>query len=559
MNLMAKYTLAILLFVFCLARASAQVSLTCNDQPHQPVLLQVTPGTDVQALIGETNRSIPGEVGLELERVVSERFGFYLLRYRNEPPVVSIQNYLRELPGVISAEWDQPVQFRNTTPDDNLYAQQWSLEKIALPPVWSVTTGGETALGDEIVIAIMDRGFDTNHEDLLPNLWINKGEIEGDNLDNDNNGFVDDLHGWNFREHRNDFPLVDHGTWVAGVMGAAANNATGVAAPSWKVKLMYLAVLNISDVIEALEYVLDQRQRYNQTNGAEGAFVVAVNGSFGFEQWFCNQSPAWSVLYDPLGAQGVLNVAPPANEDWNVDELGDMPATCTSDYLITVTSSNKEDERPSFGAYGPISVDLAAPGSLIYTTYVGDEYDENFGGNSLASPLVAGVIGLLYSLPCEDLAKLAREEPASAALLMKEAILNSVDPLPAFSGKTLTEGRINANKAMEYLHAFCIARPEERSTGDFMELYLGQTDIVRIYPNPVTDVLNVEYSIASFGTINIAIINSLGQVVQVPLSTQTAPFQQQRTTLDLSQLPRGTYYITIVGNEDNATEKFIKL
>jgi len=355
------------------------------------------------------------------------------------------------------------------------------------------------------------------------------------------------------------YQVEDHGTWVAGVMAAAGNNDLGISSPAWNVRLMYLGVNTTSEVVEALQYVLDMRERYNATGGAEGAYVVAVNGSFGFDQVFCNESPAWSALYDPLGQEGVLNVAPPANEDWNVDVEGDVPITCTSDYLIAVTSSDQADERPSFAAYGPKSVDLAAPGRAIYTTYKGDEYEENYGGNSLASPLVAGVVGLLYSLPCEDLAQLMKDDPAATALLMKEAILNSVDPLPAFSGKTLTEGRINVNKAMEYLHAYCTARPEERNAGNFKELYFGEPNIIRLYPNPVADQLNVEYSVDHFGTLEIAIMNSFGQILQVPQSTETAPFEKQRTSLDVAHLPSGTYYITIVGNEDKATEKFIKL
>ncbi|RMH23145.1 MAG: hypothetical protein D6698_00135, partial [Gammaproteobacteria bacterium] len=383
----------------------------------------------------------------------------------------SILDYLKGQPGVISAEFDQPLMFRDSIPNDNFYPQQWGLEKIELPPVWSVSTGGNTLNGDEIVLAIMDKGFDVHHEDLEPNIWVNKNEVAGDNVDNDNNGFVDDIHGWNFRLGTNVYQVEDHGTWVAGVMAAAGNNDLGISSPAWNVKLMFLGVNTTSEVVEALQYVLDMRERYNATGGAEGAYVVAVNGSFGFDQVFCNESPAWSALYDPLGQEGVLNVAPPANEDWNVDVEGDVPITCTSDYLIAVTSSDQADERPSFAAYGPKSVDLAAPGRAIYTTYKGDEYEENYGGNSLASPLVAGVVGLLYSLPCEDLAQLMKEDPAATALLMKEAILNSVDPLPAFSGKTLTEGRINVNKAMEYLHAYCTARPEERNAGNFKELY----------------------------------------------------------------------------------------
>ncbi|GAB4243046.1 MAG: hypothetical protein Kow0027_01820 [Saprospiraceae bacterium] len=555
---MFKYALTFFLF-FSFASAFGQLSLDCNSQPTRPILLRVTTGTDVQNLIGETNRALPGNIGLELQKVVSERFGYYLLQYRSEPLIVSILDYLKGQPGVISAEFDQPLMFRDSIPNDNFYPQQWNLEKIELPPVWSVSTGGNTLNGDEIVLAIMDSGFDINQEDLQANLWFNEDEIPGDGIDNDGNGYADDIHGWNFRLNTRVYSVEDHGTWVAGVLGAAGNNGMGVASPSWNVKVMYLEVRNTEHVIEALEYVLDMRERYNATNGAKGAYVVAVNGSFGFDKRFCNEYPAWSPLYDPLGQAGVLNVAPPANEDWNVDQIGDVPTTCTSDYLLTVTSSNILDERPTIGAYGPVSIDVAAPGRDIYTTYKGNEYEENYGGNSLASPLVAGVVGLLYSLPCEDLAQLMKDDPAATALLMKEAILNSVDPLPDFAGKTVTGGRINARKAMEYLHAYCTARPEERNAGNFKELYFGEPNIIRLYPNPVADQLNVEYSVDHFGTLEIAIMNSFGQILQVPQSTETAPFEKQRTSLDVAHLPSGTYYITIVGNEDKATEKFIKL
>lgn len=557
---MAKYALTTFLMVLSWASAFGQLSLSCNAQQPQPsVLIQVTTGTDVQSLIGEANRALPGQVGLELAEVVSERFGYYLLNYRNEPMVVSLLPYLREMPGVISADFNQPLEFRDSIPNDNFYPLQWSLEKIALPPVWSVTTGGTTALGDEVVIAIMDKGFDINHEDLKPNLWVNTGEIPGDGLDNDNNGFADDINGWNFRLGTNVYQVEDHGTWVAGAMGAAGNNSLGVSAPAWNVKVMYLGVFTDADVIKALEYVLQQRERYNASGGTEGAFVVAVNGSFGHDEVFCNERPAWSGLFDPLGQVGVLNVAPPANEDWNVDQVGDVPATCTSDFLLTVTSTDSEDERPPFASYGPVSVDVAAPGRKIYTTYKGNDYAENYGGNSMAAPLVAGMVGLLYSVPCEDFARLAIDEPASAALLVKDAILNGVDLLPVFAGKTVTEGRVNATKAMEYLHAFCTARPEERSAGNFKELYFQNRDIVRLFPNPTSGLLTVEYGIDHFGSIQLTIVNALGQTLEVPQTAEVAPFQQQQITLDVSHLPTGTYYITIVGSEDQATEKFIKL
>lgn len=556
---MAKCTLTAILIWLNFASAFGQLNnRLAHAQPNPDILIQLTPGTDPLRIVDEARKLLPDSVGLKLAEVVSERFGYYLLNLRNHAKMDSWLPLLRQLPGVISADVNQPLEFRDSIPNDKFYHQQWSLEKIALPPVWSLATGGTTALGHEIVVAIMDMGFDLNHEDLRPNLWTNPGEIAGDNLDNDNNGLVDDIHGWNFRLNSNVYQMENHGTWVAGAMGAATNNGLGVSSPAWNVKVMYLGVFTDADVIKALEYVLQQRERYNASNGNEGAFVVAVNGSFGYDKVFCSERPAWSGLYDPLGQVGVLNVAPPANEDWNVDLLGDVPATCASDFLIVVTSTNQADQRPSFASYGPLSVDVAAPGSRIFTTYQNNEYAENIGGNSLASPLVAALIGLLYSLPCEDLALLALDNPPAAALLIKQAILYGVDPLPDFLGKTVTEGRINATKAMEYLHAYCVARPEDRSAGNFKELFFETIDIVRVFPNPTANLLTVEYGTDHFGTIQLALWNPLGQRVQVPQTIETIPFEKQQITLDVSHLPAGTYFITIVGNESKATRKFIK-
>ena len=166
--------------------------------------------------------------------------------------------------------------------------------------------------------------------------------------------------------------------------------------------------LSESNVIAAYEYPKTLRDQFNATGGTEGAFVVATNASWGIDQANPANYPAWCAYYDELGISGILNCGATANQAWNIDNVGDMPTGCSSDYMVSVTATNDNDVR-TFSGYGVESIDLGAPGEQANAQWI-DNYG-NTSGTSFASPCVAGAIALVYSVPCPDLAEPGHCQP----------------------------------------------------------------------------------------------------------------------------------------------------
>jgi subtilisin family serine protease len=557
MKLMKKiYSLFI--FSLCVLVSSFSQQLL-RETDRKEILVQVQPGTDVEELLVKTEAQSEEPAGLQIKKYVAPDWGFYLFSFENTAGKDALLKTIRQQPQVISAQWNQPVQFRETTPNDPLFPNQWDMERIQLSKVWDMATGGTTPLGDEIVIAVLDRGFDLTHEDFQGNIWVNTAEIPGDGIDNDGNGFKDDVNGWNFRNNSPDFFVENHGTWVTGILGAKGNNGTGLAGVNWNVKLMFLGIQYPDEVVAAFNYVLKQRELYNTTNGEKGAFIVVTNGSFGLDTISCEEQPAWGAVYDPLGQAGVLSVAATANRNWDIDKLGDIPTSCPSEFLLSVTATNSSDEKVENAAFGKTTIDLGAPGNGTTTTNTLSRYYEAFNGTSSACPHVAGVISLLYSLPCTDIAGLSLSKPADAARLVRDAILKGVDPLPTLKDKTVTGGRLNAFNSAKYLHSYCIAKPDERAVGNFFEVNFSRQGLVRVYPNPVSDKLYIDYSNEDFTDFSVKIFNALGQEVRFPASHLTTPFEAQRLEIDVTDWTSGTYFITLSDTGKKITRRFVKI
>ncbi|MFT5998165.1 MAG: serine protease [Neolewinella sp.] len=369
-------------------------------------------------------------------------------------------------PAVAAVQLNHFVALR-ARPNDQRYDDQWHHFNVGqlggpagidhnVEPAWDITTGGVTLNGDTIVVAILDDGIDTDHEDILPNLWVNRDEIPDNNVDDDNNGYVDDIHGFNTVGDDGNIEATaedDHGTSVAGIIGAKGNNSIGVTGNNWDVKMMIIrnGFLNTeSEILQAYSYALESRQRYDLTNGQEGAYVVVTNASWGRDFGDPDDSPIWCGLYDQLGAAGILNIGATINSNVDVDVEGDLPTQCPSNFLIAVTNINSRDIKVRGAGYGNKSIDLGAHGDDTFTTALENNY-RYFCCTSAATPQVAGAAALLFSAPCDNFAQLMAVDPAAAALRVRAALLNTTSPNESLSGITVTEGKLNIGAAMESL------------------------------------------------------------------------------------------------------------
>jgi hypothetical protein len=340
------------------------------------------------------------------------------------------------------------------------------LNKISAPEAWDISTGGQTVQGDEIVIAVLDDGFDLNHSDLT--YWKNQYEIPGNGLDDDGNGYPDDYDGWNAVNVNGTLPSHEHGTHVSGILGAIGNNGVGVTGLNWGVRILPVIAYGSESteesteetVLRAYRYVKVIKTQYDATNGQRGAFVVATNASFGSygPSWLPEDHPLWCQVFDELGSHGILSVNAPTNRSVQIGSQpfpnsahNMMPAMCSSPYLIVVTNTNENDElHVGAGTNGsPWSVahvDIAAPGVSIRSTTPGGETG-NMTGTSQAAPLVAGTIGLLYSSACSDLIDAYRTNPSEVALSMRSKVVNTADYVPSLLG-LIGGGRLNVYRAL---------------------------------------------------------------------------------------------------------------
>jgi|LakMenEpi03Aug12_release.lakeMendotaPanAssembly.Ray.scaffolds.fasta_scaffold56685_4 subtilisin family serine protease len=339
--------------------------------------------------------------------------------------------------GVAGIEPDFAIR-PTAVPNDPSFTDQWGLRNtgqsggsrggdIAAVSAWDVTTGSRS-----VVVAVIDSGFDYTHPDLAANAWRNPGEVPGDGLDNDGNGFVDDVHGWDFANDDAD-PMDDdgHGTHVAGTIGAVGDNGVGVTGVSWQVSIMGLKFLDaegsgsISDAIAAISYATRMRREF-------GVNVVATNNSWGG----ADRSLALRAAIAEGGAAGILFVTAAGNDGVNGDRRANYPANEDLDAVIAVTATNRSNRLPAFATYGPVHVDLAAPGAAIRSTVPGGGY-ATFSGTSMAAPHVTGTIALL-----------ATANPAASATAIRGAILSTTRPLAALAGKTVTGGLLDAAAAV---------------------------------------------------------------------------------------------------------------
>ncbi len=543
---MKKFPILFLLLLSCYCSSTAQEA-TVDDKN---ILLQLKDDHSVEQVIHEAAYLKGVKTDLKLQRIVSRTLHIYLFEYNYSAVEANVLlATLKANPLVVTAQFDHPVYARNL-PNDPEIGYQWHLQNtgqnngipgadIEAAKAWDLTTGGNTSTGDTIVLAVIDDGFGLAHQDL--NFWKNYQEIPYNGLDDDLNGYIDDFNGWNPFKATDSLPLKSHGTMVCGIAGAKGNNGIGVTGVNWNLKIMpvsYTGGSNFeSTVIAGYAYVLDQRKAYNKSNGTKGAFIVAANSSFGIDFAKPDDHPIWCSLYDSMGVAGILNIAATANKAINVDNDGDMPTTCTSPWLITVTNTDNTDLKNTGAAYGAQSVDLGAPGTNITSTFPvnGYYYDS---GCSFSAPMVAGAITLMYSLVCKDFMEQYKKDPPGIALQIKDSLLRNVDVLPDLSGKTLSNGRLNLYKSVRAVNNYCGIVDPPVSEEHF--------NILSVYPVPAFDQLTIDYT--SDVKSEIYLTSILGQeILRIPCNTSDIGIIQH-VRIGLAGLSKGVYFIRLQSN-----------
>jgi hypothetical protein len=315
------------------------------------------------------------------------------------------------------------------TPNDPKFNDQWGLQSISAQQAWKYGTGSK-----DVVVAIIDSGVDLTNKDLINNVWTNPGEIPGDGIDNDHNGYIDDVHGWNFANNNNDVQdRYGHGTHVAGIIGAEGNNSVGVAGVNWNVSLMSLKFMDDKGVgdtggaIQAMDYIVMMKNVYHIN-------IVVANASWGGGTGFSN------MLYDEinkLNDAGVVLTVAAGNQASNNDINPRYPSCYDSNNIISVGALSSDGVNlAGFSNYGANSVDVAAPGVSILSTIPYDNY-AYMAGTSMASPFVAGTVALLDSI-----------KPGLTISEIKNAIFSSVDKIPELFGKVATNGKLNVAAAV---------------------------------------------------------------------------------------------------------------
>lgn len=351
----------------------------------------------------------------------------------------------KQMTGVVAAEPNSLLQLA-AVPNDPLFGNQYGLQNIQAPAAWNTTTGSSG-----VVLAVLDTGVNYNHLDLAANMWHNPGEIPSNQIDDDNNGYVDDVYGIDTSNLDSD-PLDDHGhgTECAGVLGAVGNNGIGVAGVNWSVRIMALKIFNqyangyFADAIPAFEYITMMKNR--------GVNVRATSNSW---RWWFNLGQSMRDAIDATGDAGVANVFASGNTDHcqtictpagcqylcgadlDVDVI--FPSAWDSPSIITVTGSSMNDNLLTWAGYGRKNVDLSALGENVWTTNVDGNYGPH-GGTSMSTPFVAGAIGLLS----------AHDSSLSVASL-KATLVDTVDVFPDHVNKTVSGGRLNVARALQQL------------------------------------------------------------------------------------------------------------
>jgi subtilisin family serine protease len=375
---------------------------------------------------------------------------------------------------VLYAGPDAVFHTTSTFPNDPSFTNLWGLHNtgqaggtsdadIDAPEAWDISTGSG------VVVAVLDSGIDYNHEDLSANMWSNTNEIAGNGIDDDSNGYIDDIYGYDgYNEDGDPMGDNDHGTHCAGTIAAVGNNATGVVGVAWQAKLIALKGLSsggggtASAQIRCLNYL--------KTIVQAGVDVRVVSASFGDLGEAYNDYP-FRLKIRELGSLGVLFVSGAGNDGIDLGDRGInfYPACYDEDNIIAVAAVDRYGIMSGFSNYGKDRIDLAAPGEEIWSTVLGNGYYK-YGGTSMATPHVAGVAALLFS-----------HSPSATVARVKRALIDGADPMSVpLCGKTVSDGSVNAATSLALLAA--VAAPLFDPPGGFYDTNAVSVTIESLTP-----------------------------------------------------------------------------
>ena len=405
---------------------------------------------DGRQLSLQIERFVPADVvpGLRLARVAADDTMAAVAALRKQPDVLYAEpNYLWYRPTATPNDPCFPVNILAGCQNQDLYG----LVKIGAPLAWDTIKGSrDTAQAGfgtpRVIVAVDDEGIDTTHPDLIGNIWTNPAEI-ANGVDDDNNGFIDDINGYDFFNDDGSIEPANHATHVAGTIGATGNNGIGVVGVNWQVGLMSLKHLQgdngpTSDAIRAAAYAKLMRDRWVNTSGAQGANVRVINASWGPTRQGVEGNGFSLALRDAitaLGQSGILFVTAAGNDAIDNDVNPGYPASYDLPNLISVAATDRPDALASYSDFGASTITLGAPGTGILSTTTNNTYSI-MSGTSMAAPHVAGAAALLLAA-----------NPNLSFQKVKGLLMFNGDLLPSLAGKTLTGRRLNVGSSMTEL------------------------------------------------------------------------------------------------------------
>jgi hypothetical protein len=373
-------------------------------------------------------------------------------------------------------------------PNDSRFGELWGLHNtgqtggtpdadIDAPEAWDLATGNGS-----VVVGVIDTGVDYTHPDLAANMWTNPGETPGDGVDNDGNGFTDDVYGWDFfSDDPNPMDSDSHGTHVSGTIAGVGNNGSGVAGVNWNARIMAIRFLgpgggSTSDAIDAVNYATMMRNR--------GVNVRVTSNSWGGGGF----SQALADAIQASGEAGMLFIAASGNDNQNTDKSVHYPSSYDLPNLISVAATDDEDARASFSNYGVTSVDLGAPGVSTLSTTPNNSYGTK-SGTSMATPHVSGVAALAFSV-----------QPGASYQTVRDAIFGGADRISSMTGITASSGRLNAFNTISLVSA--TAPTVVFGAGDSSLAEIGNNATFVVYRfGDTSTALNVPFTVSGSATL----------------------------------------------------------